>query len=154
MLQQNLNNKFNLVLCELFNRNIHGISNNEIQEVDGHYLVISKFDGQTRRLLDINNEYNIEDEFTDSDESDDENESNETFLSSISDFITFYNEYYNDNDLDPHIIIRNYENIITRPNYIKPEIAECIILETHHSVAILKTIWLKLILSNLNRRQL
>ena len=41
--------------------------------------------------------------------------------------------------------IRNYKNIINKPNYIKPEIAQCIILETQHSVAIIKTLWIKII---------
>ena len=44
-----------------------------------------------------------------------------------------------------NIIIRNYQNIINKPNYIKPEIAQCIILETGHSIAIIKTLWIKFI---------
>ncbi len=44
-----------------------------------------------------------------------------------------------------HDIFRNYKQIITRENYIKPEITECIHLNTGHYVAILKTIWLRLI---------
>ena len=36
-------------------------------------------------------------------------------------------------------------NIITRKNYIKPEITECIYLNTGHCVAILKTHWIRLI---------
>jgi hypothetical protein len=145
MLQQNLNNKFDLVLCELFNRHIHGLASSQIQEVDGHYLIINKFDGQTRRLLDDHDgTMDIDSYYTDND-SDNDNDTNETILSSISDFSAFYNEYYNETNLEPHIIIRNYENIISRPDYIKPEIAQCIILQTQHSVAILKTIWIKLI---------
>jgi hypothetical protein len=145
MLQQNLNNKFDLVLCELFNRHIHGLASSQIQEVDGHYLIINKFDGQTRRLLDDHDgTMDIDSYYTDND-SDNDNDTNETVLSSISDFSAFYNEYYNETNLEPHIIIRNYENIISRPDYIKPEIAQCIILQTQHSVAILKTIWIKLI---------
>ena len=44
-----------------------------------------------------------------------------------------------------HNIYRNYRNIITRPNYFKPEIAQCVYLESQHCVAIFKTIWIKLI---------
>ena len=44
-----------------------------------------------------------------------------------------------------HSIYRNYRNIITRPDYFKPEIAQCVYLESQHCVAILKTIWIKLI---------
>lgn len=149
MLQQNLNNKFNLVLCELFNRHIHGLASSQIQEVDGHYLIINKFDGQTKRLLDEHDgTMDIDSYYTDNEDdsdNDNDNDTNETVLSSISDFSVFYNDYYNETNLEPHIFIRNYENIISRPDYIKPEIAQCIILQTQHSVAILKTIWIKLI---------
>ena len=41
------NNRFNLVLCELFNRHIHGSPGDNIKELDGHYLLISKFNGQS-----------------------------------------------------------------------------------------------------------
>jgi hypothetical protein len=44
-----------------------------------------------------------------------------------------------------HNIYRNYRNIISRPNYFKPEIAQCVYLESLHCVAILKTFWIKLI---------
>jgi hypothetical protein len=44
-----------------------------------------------------------------------------------------------------HNIFRNYYEIILNNNYIKPEITECIYLNTGHCVAIKKTIWLKLI---------
>lgn len=45
----------------------------------------------------------------------------------------------------PHKFIKNYENIITRPNYIKPEIGETITLQSGHIVCIIKTLWIKLI---------
>jgi len=44
-----------------------------------------------------------------------------------------------------HNIYRNYRNIISRPDYLKPEIAQCVYLETQHCVAILKTFWIRLI---------
>jgi len=44
-----------------------------------------------------------------------------------------------------HSIYRNYENIVKSEKYIQPEIAECIVLESGHSVAVKKTIWLRLI---------
>jgi hypothetical protein len=131
----NNSSKFNLVLCELFNRNIHGSSSSTIEEIDGHYLLISKFDGKTNRLLETETDYNSETDY-DSDESE---------LSTINDFVEFYNEYYNDGELEPHNILRNYQNIIARLDYIKPEIAECIELESQYSVTIIKTIWIKLI---------
>jgi len=42
-----------------------------------------------------------------------------------------------------HAIYRNYRNIISEPDYIKPEIAQCVYLESKHCVAILKTFWIK-----------
>ena len=135
----NNNSKFNLVLCELFNSNIHGSSSNTIEEIDGHYLLISKFDGKTNRLLESDYESELDLE------SDSDYDSDESVLSTINDFVEFYNEYYNDGELEPHNILRNYQNIIARLDYIKPEIAECIELESQYSVAIIKTIWIKLI---------
>ncbi len=41
--------------------------------------------------------------------------------------------------------IRNIENIVTNDWYIKPEIAQCIVLESGHNVSILKTFWLRLV---------
>ena len=39
----------------------------------------------------------------------------------------------------------NFENIISRENYIKPEIAKNIVLASGHSICILKTFWLKIV---------
>jgi hypothetical protein len=133
------NNKYDLVLCELYNRNIHGLFGDSIQEVDGHYLVLNKFNGKTYRLID-------EDEYGTTDFTEDDDSDADSLISTISDFASMYNEYYADNDnIVDHIIIRNYQNIINKPNYIKPEIAQCIILETGHSIAIIKTLWIKFI---------
>ena len=56
-----------------------------------------------------------------------------------------YNNFINTHNLITHPIFRNYKNIISRVNYIKPEIGECIYLETNECVAILKTFWIRLI---------
>jgi hypothetical protein len=97
---------------------------------------------------DEQGEYDIEDEFTDTDESDSDSDSDFT-ISTIDEFAEYYNDDYLScvisHNLEPHSIIRNYENIISKPDYIKPEIAECIVLETQHCVAIIKTIWIRLI---------
>lgn len=44
-----------------------------------------------------------------------------------------------------HTIFKNYKHIISQPKYLKPEIAECIYLETDEFVAIIKTFWIKII---------
>jgi hypothetical protein len=44
-----------------------------------------------------------------------------------------------------HKLFKNYENIISQNNYVKPEIAECIYLPCGSCVAIIKTFWIKII---------
>lgn len=45
-------------------------------------------------------------------------------------------------------VIRNFENIVKNEKYIKPQIAENIVLESGHCVCVIKTIWIKLIQRN------
>ena len=57
-----------------------------------------------------------------------------------------YNLYYNNLVFNKsYSTIRNFNTIVSKNNYIKPEIAETIILESGHSICILKTFWLRLI---------
>jgi hypothetical protein len=63
----------------------------------------------------------------------------------INDISNNINKDYLKLDNKSHDIFRNYKHIITNKNYIKPEIIECIYLDTHHCVAILKTFWVRLI---------
>ena len=64
----------------------------------------------------------------------------------ISDMSKFYNENYKDraDEITPHSIIRNYSNLITKENYIYPEIAECHYLADGECVCIKKTFWLRM----------
>ena len=70
----------------------------------------------------------------------------------IEDYVDDFNAYYlhlinnnNNNNATTHSVIRNYKNIISKQPYVKAEIAECVYLENHECVAILKTFWIKLI---------
>lgn len=65
----------------------------------------------------------------------------------VVDVCNLYNQIYLERNyyLSHHKFIRNYHNIITKPNYIKPEIGENIYLQSGHCVCIIKTIWIKLI---------
>ena len=67
-------------------------------------------------------------------------------MNEINEIVFVYNDCYefieNRNRLSP---IRNFENITTKENYVKPEIAQCIVLESGHNVSILKTFWLRLV---------
>jgi hypothetical protein len=137
-LQNNNTNtgRFNLVLCEILNKNIHGNDDN----IDGHYLIINKFDASTGSA--IYSDSDTEEYDSDSD-SETDSDSSET---SLSLFTSDYNDYYH--QVQPnvkHTIIRNYRNIIARSDYIRPEIAECIVLPSQHNIAIIKTIWIKII---------
>jgi hypothetical protein len=53
--------------------------------------------------------------------------------------------YFIRNNNSNHTIYKNYRNIISRPDYFKPEIAQCVYLESLHCVAILKTFWIRII---------
>ena len=134
-LQNNNIRRFSLVLCEILNQNLHGNDDN----IDGHYLIINKFDASTGSAIysDSGSDSDLEEDDSDSDSSE----------SSLSFFTSDYNEYYHQ-EISPnvkHSIIRNYQNIIARSDYIRPEIAECIVLPSQHTVAIIKTIWIKII---------
>ena len=59
--------------------------------------------------------------------------------------VRYMQNNYNDLSDKSHDIYTNYEKIISNNNYIKPEIAECIYLNDGYCVAIIKTIWIKLI---------
>ena len=65
----------------------------------------------------------------------------------IDDWTAPLNQDYIDRQeqITPHKFIRNYKNMITQPNYIKPEIGEIINLPTGHAVCIIKTMWLRVI---------
>ncbi len=102
--------KFNISLCELYNKRLHG---NENSNVLYHYLVDSRY-----KILDMG------------------------FINDIANNMNLEYQYLGN---QTHDIYRNYRQIITRENYVKPEITECIYLNTGHCVAILKTFWIRLI---------
>lgn len=123
--------KFSLVLCELHYLLIHGKTATSCPTINSHFMLISKFNPFTRRVLDdIDVEVEVDDE------------EDET----IEDFQEDYKDEYESLDiLIPHPTIRNYENIVRQNDYIKPQIALCIELPTGENVVIIKTIWVKLI---------
>jgi len=132
------NGRFNLVLCEIHYSPFHGKSKSSYKNIEGHYLLIDKFDGVTGIALDTH-----EEEISDSDSDSD----SDTPITHISNIQQLYADEYASlvSRQFPHKIIRNYYNIIGRPDYIKPEIGECIELATGEQIVIIKTIWLKII---------
>jgi len=110
------NTRYNIILCELYNTELHGETNNEVLKTS--YLVYCRF-----KKLDM--DY-IED--------------------CVNDFNAYYLHLINNNNAaTTHPVIQNYKNIILKQPYIKAEIAQCVYLENQECVAILKTFWIKLI---------
>ena len=68
-------------------------------------------------------------------------------LDFIDSWVAPLNQDYIDRQeqITPHKFIRNYKNMITQPNYIKPEIGKIINLSTGHSVCVIKTMWLRVV---------
>jgi hypothetical protein len=68
-------------------------------------------------------------------------------MKAITDMSNLYNTQIMSRrrQITPHHFVRNYYNMISLPNYIKPEIGENILLESGHCICIIKTLWLKII---------
>ena len=107
--------KYNIVLCELYNDYIHGTDLNT--NINKQHLVLFRF-----KILDI---IYI----------------NRLAFTRMDYYTTLLNDNYNIN----HKIYKNYKNIISSENYIKPELAECIYLPSGDCICIIKTYWLKII---------
>ena len=133
-----------IILSELYYAPIHGDS-----ALEGQYLVIGKFCPFTYKLL----EEEYED---DEDEYDDE----DTTIHSLSHFYrSNYITMLLNSSLPVHSTIRNYKTIVQSNNYFNPQIAQCIVLPTQETIAIIKTMWIKIIQRTwkkiyLNRKQM
>ena len=142
-----------LVICEIFNKKIHGFDDNNDPTVVGHYLVSHNF---TKVYSDSEEDIDedLEDD-TDSEEDTDEdleddldsNKIKESVFYNTNFFLKMYKSKYNNlnNMLKTHSIIRNYKQIIAQQKYIQLHIAKVIYLSGSECVAILKTFWLKII---------
>jgi hypothetical protein len=153
--------KYNLILCELHYTPVHGKTTSSDPNIESHYLVLDRFNGISGESLDNDdtedednedntededNEDNTEDEDNEDNTEDEDNEGYDQDVSNIINSMKFYNNEYNSLRINkPHSLIRNYHNIISKVDYIKPQIAECINLPTLETIAIIKTIWIKII---------
>jgi hypothetical protein len=132
-------NKYCLMLCELHYPAIHGKTANSDPNIETHYLVYNRFEPITGISYTQIDEYGFD--------SDLEIDG----FRRINDAINYLKEFYSNPDYTSpiyfgiHPTIRNYHNIVLKPNYIKPEIGEYIILPTQEAIAILKTFWLRII---------
>ena len=141
-----VDNKNYLMLCELHHPNIHGKDESSDPYIDTHYLVYDRFEpGTGISYLSLDEEYNTDEEYN----SDYDEDDNPNHINKLQDELQFLREKYSNPYVQQifanHPTIRNYHNIITNPDYIKPEIGQYIILPTQEAIAILKTFWLRII---------
>ena len=128
-----------LILCELYYTPLHGNG-----ELEGHYLVIGKFDPFTKNILEEYTEYDTDDEYED-------DFNDENVMPNLENITNLYHDNYRrmlNTSLcrnRPHTVVRNYISIISSDTYFHPQIAQCIILPTQEMVAIIKTLWIKII---------
>jgi hypothetical protein len=139
MLQEENNafKKNNIVLCSLFNKEIHGPSDNPLNSIlSKHYLNIYKFNFNSLIRDEIGEEPIICEDFN---YINDISKSNNRYFKVMK---RNYPEYYH--EITKHPSIRNYKSIVEKKNFLQLEIAECILLEDY-LICIIKTFWIKLI---------
>jgi len=151
------NTIFRIVLCELFHPLIFGKDENSDKNIDGHFLVLNSY---SRYFSN-----NIEEEDDEEEEEEEEEEEDEEY-EEYEETIPLYNDnifeivendisYLNtpggrktlpniNNPLINHSLIRNYRKIVKQ--WLRFEIAQCIVLSGGEYVAILKTFWIKIII--------
>jgi hypothetical protein len=115
---------FCLIICEIFNENIHGIDENSDSTIQGHYLV-------TYNISRINAEYELP--------------ASNSLINDAKPYLNICKKFYKNTTYKSHSLIQNYENIISKPNYVQLQIAKVIYLSGYECVAILKTFWIRII---------
>lgn len=117
--------KNDLILCEIFNPCMHGFTTESDRNVLGHFLVIGRYSMESM----IQEDSSIF--------------SMKYVINSIHSNIR--NLLIENPRFAKHPWIRNYKEIVLRDDYIRPEIAECIMLKGDEKVAILKTFWIRIV---------
>ena len=145
--EQTNKNKWYLMLCQIHHPELHGKTDDSDPHIETHYLVYDRFEtknGISYSFLDEYEEIDTDDEYDSDDDID-----NSYRILNINDSQSFLKQNYLNlselNNLGRHPTIRNYNNIYSNTDYIKPEIGEYIILPTQEAIAILKTFWLRII---------
>ena len=136
---------FRIVLCEIYNQYIHGSSDGDNSMINSHYLIIGKFNPYYESYYSDDDS----DAGTNSDDDDDDDDYDRDSMP-IDEIMALHAEKYRSQFIRhtvryKHPFIRNYRQIVLRAEYIQPEIAECIVLSSGESVAILKTFWIRII---------
>ena len=130
-------NKYDYILCQIHYPYLHGKTEDSDPYIENHYILIGKFNYKTGYYEEFEFESENNYEYDDS-------------LPTINEIIKRYKLYYKNiiknNHFITHPTIRNFYNIILKyNNYIKPEIGQCIVLNTGETICILKTFWIRII---------
>ena len=117
-----VNSKYKILIPEIFNKSIHGFTSESDPNIFGQFMVIEYFTYKSNMFIS-------------------------DLFYNANNTCKFYKKCYYDkkckNLKDEYI--RNYNNIIKRSNYIKPEIGEIRYLRGDECVCIIKTFWIKII---------
>lgn len=115
-IEQSSMSQFKIALCEIYNKDLHGLTENSSRDIQEHILATY--------LFDLEEFYDVE---------------------GVNDILNMMqNEYSLHEDLS-HDNIRNYKNIVTQPNYFTLDIVELHELEGQEIVATKKTHYIKMI---------
>jgi hypothetical protein len=117
-------NKNVLLIPEIYNKYIHGKTNDSDPEIDSHFIVLESFQLKSNN----NNIINL--------------------FKHINEMCNFYKVYYKRNFYNlsfGHKLIRNYNNIIKKSSYLNVEIGQIYYLKGDECVCIIKTFWIKII---------
>ena len=132
-----------LMLCELYHPKLHGFDEKSDPNIFGHHMVAYIKDNETSDSDSDYDDYN-------SDE--DEDWLDDGLILDKEVIRLFKNKYKSilQNSLKynitlEHQIVRNYINIVTKDSYITPHIGQRIYLSGDECVAIIKTMWLKIV---------
>lgn len=122
-LSNNYTNKNILLIPEIYNKYFHGKTMDSDPNIDGQFLVLQTFNIQPENSIF-------------------------EFFKYTNDLCKFYKKYYKKNLCEihlPHIVLRNYHNIIKHPSYLNLQIGQIYYLKGDECVCIIKTIWLKVV---------
>lgn len=130
-----------LMLCELYHPKLHGVDEKTDPNILGHYMVAYIKDNE---MSDSESEYSdYSDYYTDED---DESILDQEMIQMFKNkYKTLIQNSLKFNINLEHKIVRNYINIVTKDNYITPQIGQRIYLSGDECVAIIKTMWLKIV---------
>ena len=117
--------KNDIILCEIFNPHMHGFTRESDRSVLGHFLVIGRYSVESI-VEDETSIFSITYAINNT-------------ISNIRNLLIEHPKF------TQHPLIRNYKQIALRNNYIRPEIAQCIMLNGNETVAILKTFWIRIV---------